>query len=86
MDFNCSVTTVTNPEAWPDGSGIEGVPDVTYTAEAAITGAFTDADYASIAMTASFTCEGADCEAHGEANGRATPCDTDISGGFALSE
>lgn len=86
MDFSCSVTTVTTPEAWPDGSDIDGAPDATYTAESEITGAFSDADYGNVAMNVTFTCEGVDCEAHGEANGRATPCDSELSGDFTLSE
>lgn len=85
-DFTCSIVTVNSPEAWPEGTETEGAPDATYTTDATVEGVFSDADNATISMTGALSCEGADCAAHGEANGRVAPCTSNIAGDFARSE
>ena len=86
MGFSCAIITESSPEAWPEGSDGEGVPAATYTTDALVTGTFTDGETATISMTGDLSCDGADCDAHGEANGRTTPCTSTMSGGFSLSD
>ncbi len=86
MDFSCTILTQNSPEEWPEGSERDGVPAATYTTDALVTGTFTDADSATISMTGELSCEGDDCEAHGEAISRPTPCTSTMSGNFERSE
>ena len=86
MDFSCTIVTEATPEAWPDGSDQEGVPNVTSTTNATVTGSFSDSETATISMTGELDCAGDDCDAYNEANNRPVPCNTTVNGGFALSE
>ena len=82
MDFTCDVTLVTEVSEWPKGSANTGDPDVTTTSAGTVTGAFSDAETASLSFTVTNTCEGADCDAYLTETASSSPCTTSLSTGF----
>ena len=84
MNFSCTSIGESIPEAWPEGSENEGVPDATFTTTGTVTGSFDDAETGSVSTVAEITCEGSDCVELGEERGRPTPCTTELSGSFDL--
>ena len=80
MDFECPGSLVSEPIEWPEGSEIEGDPDVVLTVTSDMTGSFADAQSASFSIDLGGVCEGADCDAYLEAMGSTNNCSTVYEG------
>ena len=85
MDMTCSSPMEVELDEWPEGSGIEGDPDVVFVGTNDVAGVFVDEQTSSGSATISGVCEGTDCEAYLEALGASTPCTSVFVGDFNMN-
>ena len=85
MEMSCSTPLDLEIDEWPEGSGIDGDPDVAFNGTSDISGLFVDEQTSTATATISGVCEGADCEAYLEALGGTTPCSAVYSGDFNMN-
>jgi hypothetical protein len=85
QDFACDLSLSAELTEWPEGSDNTGDPDAENVLTGTAAGTFSDEMTASGSIGATMVCEGPDCDAFVADAGRPSPCSSELSGDFVMS-